>query len=106
MAATSRNTMATIDICRDHTLAIDVAKTRATQMADDLKTRLGITYRWEGDNIRFSADSGMAKGVTGIVSVGASSVRVEIDLPFLLRAMKSTIVGKVNKQLDAVVREA
>ncbi len=92
--------MATIDIQRSHSLALDTAKTRAEKLAKDLESRLGITWRWEGEDIKFSATSGVAKGVTGKVSVSTTQVRVEIDLPLLMRAMKGTLTGKVEKKLD------
>ncbi|NUO50492.1 MAG: hypothetical protein HOV80_16680 [Polyangiaceae bacterium] len=92
--------MATIDITRNHNLGIDAGKERAATLADSMKEKLGIAWRWDGDRIKFDAPSGMAKGTTGTITVGASSVRVEIDLPFLLRAMKGTIEQKVNEKLD------
>lgn len=94
--------MATIDIKRNHTLPLDTAKSRAEDLANDLQQKLGITWRWEGDAIKFTASSGVAKGVKGSVAVGGSDVRVEIDLPLLMRAMKGTLVGKVEKKLDAL----
>lgn len=95
--------MATIDISRSHSLGTDEAKKRAEQLADDMKSKLGITWNWAGDHIKFQADSGAAKGAKGKVSVSDSQVRVEIDLPFLLRAMKGTIAGKVNTKLDKLL---
>jgi putative polyhydroxyalkanoate system protein len=92
--------MATIDIKRSHSLGIETAKERAAELAADLQKKMGITWRWDGDNIRFSADSGMAKGVTGVVWVSSAQVRVEIDLPFLMRALKGTISEKVESKLD------
>lgn len=95
--------MATIDIRRQHTLSKDEAKKRAEELAKSMETKLGIRWRWEGDVIRFDAPSGAAKGATGVVSVEPSSVRVEIDLPFLLRAIKGTVESKVNEKLEAVL---
>jgi putative polyhydroxyalkanoate system protein len=92
--------MATIDISRTHNLGAETAKERAAALADSMKEKLGIAWRWDGDRIKFDAPSGMAKGTTGTISVAATSVRVEIDLPFLLRAMKGTIESKVNEKLD------
>jgi putative polyhydroxyalkanoate system protein len=65
-----------------------------------MKDKLGIEWRWQGDNIKFDAPSGMAKGASGTVSVAATTIRVEIDLPFLLRAMKGAVESKVNEKLD------
>jgi putative polyhydroxyalkanoate system protein len=98
--------MATIDIRRQHTLDKDQAKTRAEDLARSMEDKLGIRWRWDGDLIRFDAPSGAAKGATGVVRVEASEVRVEIDLPFLLRAMKGMVESKVNEKLEAVLTKA
>jgi putative polyhydroxyalkanoate system protein len=98
--------MATIDIRRSHTLPKDDAKKRAEELAKSMQDKLGIRWRWEGDNIKFDAPSGAAKGATGQVSVDASQVRVEVDLPFLLRAVKGMVEGKINDKLDQVIGKA
>lgn len=95
--------MATIDIKRAHTLDLAEAKTRAEALAKSMEEKLGIRWNWAGDNIKFDAPSGAAKGATGTVTVDASQVRVEIDLPFLLRAVKGTIEGKVTEKLDKLI---
>ena len=95
--------MATIDIKRNHTLGLEAAKTKAAELADGMKDKLGIAWRWDGNNIKFDAPSGMAKGTTGTVTVADTSIRVEIDLPFLLRAMKGTVESKVTEKLDRAV---
>ena len=95
--------MAPTDINRRHSLGLDTAKERAEQLAKDLEHKLGITWRWEGNDIRFDAKSGAAKGVTGVVAVSGSDVRVAIDLPFLLKAMKGSISSKVEDKLDKLV---
>ncbi len=95
--------MATIDISRSHALGLDVAKQRAEQLAKDLEGKLGIKWSWEGNNIRFKAESGAAKGASGSVIVSDKQVKVEVDLPFLLKAMKGTIAGKVEEKLDKVL---
>lgn len=95
--------MAAIDVKRSHSLGIDTAKERAEELARDLEGKLGINWHWEGDKIRFKADSGKAKGVTGQVAVTSSDVRVAIDLPFLLKALKGSIKSKVEDKLDKLV---
>jgi len=92
--------MATIDIKRTHSLGMETAKQKAEILANGMKDKLGIQWKWEGDNIRFDAPSGIAKGANGAVSVTSTSIRVEIDLPFLLRPMKGTVESKVNEKLD------
>ncbi|MFO0756400.1 MAG: polyhydroxyalkanoic acid system family protein [Byssovorax sp.] len=95
--------MATIDIKRSHTLDKEEAKKRAEALAKGMEEKLGIRWRWEGDNISFDAPSGAAKGATGKVTVGTSEVRVEVDLPFLLRAVKGMVEGKINDKLDSLI---
>ena len=95
--------MATIDIKRSHSLGIDTAKEKAEILANGMKDKLGIVWKWDGNNIRFDAPSGMANGANGTVSVSADVIRVEIDLPFLLRPMKGTVESKVKEKLDSVL---
>lgn len=96
--------MATIDIRRGHTLSVDEAKKRAEELARSMEDKLGIRWSWESDYIRFNAPQGAAKGASGKVSVDGGSVRVEVDLPFLLRAIKGTIESKVNQKLDELLQ--
>jgi putative polyhydroxyalkanoate system protein len=95
--------MATIDICRTHTLAKEEAKKRAEQLAKGMEVKLDLQWRWEGDHIRFEAPKGPAKGTTGTVEVTDSTVRVQIDLPFMLRVLKGKVESKVNEKLSQVL---
>jgi putative polyhydroxyalkanoate system protein len=92
--------MATIDITRSHTLDKEEAKRRAEALAKGLEDKIGIRWSWDGDKIRFDAPSGAAKGASGTVHVDPTDIRVEVDLPFLLRAVKGTVASKINQKLD------
>ena len=92
--------MATIDITRAHSLPIEDAKKKAEELARGMEQKFGIVWKWAGDTIRFDAPSGAAKGTKGEVAVTDKSVRVAIDLPFMLRVMKGTIESKVNEKLN------
>jgi putative polyhydroxyalkanoate system protein len=98
--------MATIDISRSHTLDKDEARRRAEALARSMEEKLGIRWRWEGQKIRFDAPSGAAKGTSGTVHVDPTDVRVEVDLPLLLRALKGTVESKINQKLDDLLRKA
>lgn len=98
--------MATIDIRRQHTLSKEDAKKRAEELARGMEQKLGIRWKWAGDNIEFDAPSGTAKGATGKVSVDGAAVRVEIDLPFLLRPMKGMVESKVVEKLESLLSKA
>jgi putative polyhydroxyalkanoate system protein len=95
--------MASIDISRNHSLSIDDAKKKAEELAKGMADRFGIDWKWDGDTIRFDAPGGAAKGTKGEVAVTDKNVRVQIDLPFMLRVMKGTIEGKVKEKLDALI---
>jgi putative polyhydroxyalkanoate system protein len=95
--------MATIDIRKPHTLSEDEAKKRAEQLAKGMESQLGIRWNWEGNKIKFDAPHGAAKGTSGFVTVEQTAVRVEVDLPFLLRAIKGTVEGKINEKLKEVI---
>jgi putative polyhydroxyalkanoate system protein len=98
--------MATIDISRKHTLDKEEARKRSEQLAKSMEEKLGIRWHWEGDKIKFDAPSGAAKGATGTVHVDPTAVRVEVDLPFLLRAVKGMVEGKINDKLDTLIGKA
>jgi putative polyhydroxyalkanoate system protein len=95
--------MATIDISRSHSLGLDAAKAKAEELAKGMEQKLGIAWRWVGNDITFEAASGVAKGASGKVKVDASTIQVAIDLPFMLKAMKSMVAQKVNDKLDALI---
>jgi putative polyhydroxyalkanoate system protein len=95
--------MSTIDITRPHKLPLDTAKKRAEDFAKSMETKLGMTWKWEGDNIHFTTPSGAAKGTKGEVSVSEQAVRVMVDLPFMLRVMKGTIESKIHEKLDQIL---
>jgi putative polyhydroxyalkanoate system protein len=91
--------MATIDVTRAHALPKEEAKKKAEEFAKSMQERFSLDWRWTGDSITFDAPSGAAKGTKGEVTVNETSVRVQIDLPFLLRMMKGTIEAKVEEKL-------
>jgi len=91
--------MATIDVRRTHSLPKEEAKKRAEDLAKSMQEKLGLEWRWEGDRIVFEAPRGAAKGSKGTVEVTDLDVRVQIDLPFLMRMLKGTVEAKVNEKL-------
>jgi putative polyhydroxyalkanoate system protein len=86
--------MATIDINRSHKLGKEEAKKRATQVLDRLKDGYGIKGAWNGDKFDITAPA------KGTFSVSDSNVRLEIDLPFMMKPLKGKIEQKVNEELD------
>jgi len=95
--------MATIDVTRAHSLPKDDAKKKAEDFAISMQERFALVWRWEGDSIVFDAPHGAAKGTKGEVSVTDKAVRVQIELPFLLRMLKGTIEAKVDEKLTKLL---
>ncbi len=95
--------MATIDVRRNHTLSKEEARKRAEALATSMQNRFNLDWRWEGDRILFEAPRGAAKGTKGSVDVSDREVRVQIDLPLLLRVMKGTVESKVQEKLGQVL---
>ena len=95
--------MATIDVRRNHALSKDEAKRRAEDLAKTMQQKLDLEWRWEGDRIVFEAPRGAAKGTKGTVDVSDKDVRVQIDLPLLMRVMKGTVESKVSEKLSQLL---
>jgi len=95
--------MATIDISRSHSLPKDDAKKKAEELARGMAEKLGLVWKWQGDAIEFHAPSGVAKGAKGAVQVTEKDVRVQVDLPLMLRVMKGTIEEKINEKLRSIL---
>ena len=95
--------MSTIDVRRSHTLSKEEAKKRAEELAKSMQSRFDLDWHWQGDHIVFEAPRGAAKGTKGSVEVTANEVRVQIDLPFMLRMLKGTIESKVSEKLGQVL---
>jgi putative polyhydroxyalkanoate system protein len=87
--------MATINIKRQHTLGRDVARQRVESVAKNLQERLNANWSWEGDSLHFERS-----GASGSVEVGDDFVEFNIKLGMLLSAMKGTIEGSIQEEVD------
>lgn len=86
--------MATIDISRSHTLGKEEAKKRADQVLERMKSSQGIRGVWNGDTFDIQAPA------KGTFAVTETNVRIQIDLPFILRPLKGKIESKINEELE------
>ncbi|MDI1432859.1 MULTISPECIES: polyhydroxyalkanoic acid system family protein [Polyangium] len=97
--------MAQIDILKPHGMSQDAARRRAEDLARRLEQRRGVRWRWEGDELCLDAPSGPAKGTRGSVRVTAEAVRIRVELPLLLRAMRPVVESTLHEKLDAMLRK-
>ena len=89
--------MATIRIERPHRLSQADAKTLVERVARDLEKRFDLSWRWDGDDVRFTRP-----GVSGNMHVGATSLVLEVRLGLLLSPLKPAIERQVSAQLDSL----
>jgi putative polyhydroxyalkanoate system protein len=91
--------MATISISRNHTKTVEDLRKKIDEMSGSLEAKYGVKGRWQGNTMLLEG-SGMARGVSGRIDVMPSQVRIELDLPLLLRAMKGQIEESLNRKID------
>jgi len=94
--------MATIEMEKPHSIGKDGARKKAEELADRMKEKIGIEWAWAGDSIKFEAKSGAAKGAKGRVDVTDSKIRVEVDLPLMLRPLKGMVESRIKEKLDTL----
>ena len=87
--------MADIDIRRAHHMGLKAARAAADKMAQQLGRKFGLQGEWRGNVLDFERP-----GVTGSLAVDDKDVRLSVSLGFLLKAMRASIEGAVNEELD------
>lgn len=87
--------MASLAIVRKHHLPHRKAKDAAQKVADDLRSRFDLQYRWRGDDIEFRRS-----GLHGVLHVGADEVRLDCELGFMLAVLKPAIEKEVHRELE------
>ena len=92
--------MADIDIRKTHNLGLKAARAAADRMAEHLGKKFGLEGDWSGNTLNFERP-----GVTGSLSVDDKDLRLVVTLGFLLKAMRGSIEGAVNSELDKLFPE-
>ncbi len=87
--------MADIDIKRAHNLGLKAARAAADRMAEHLGRKFGLEGDWKGNVLNFERP-----GVTGSLAVDDKDLRLTVNLGFLLKAMRGSIEGAVQEELD------
>jgi len=83
-----------------HRLGRQEAKRRLESGISRLRPELAglvntLDYTWEQDRLNFRA-SAMWQTITGAIEVLDDTVRVEIDLPWMLRLLAETVTKRVR----------
>jgi putative polyhydroxyalkanoate system protein len=98
--------MASISLRRPHSLCPTDVRRRAEAVARRIELRHQVSWRWEGDHLRLTAPTGIARGASGTVTVRDDHVAIEIDLPLPLRPVKGLVEGQLRQRLDALLAPA
>lgn len=92
--------MAMIEVCRTTGIEKEEAKRKTESLARKMEAKLGIDWRWKGDLLLFDTRRGAARGMRGSVSVGGSSVRVEVDLPQRIAEHRGSVEDRLVDELN------
>lgn len=86
--------MAAIDITRNHKLGKTAVKGKVDEVLARIGGNLGLQGAWDGDVFKIT------KPATGTFAITDTTVRVQIELSFLQRALKGTIEDRINGELN------
>jgi putative polyhydroxyalkanoate system protein len=93
--------MADISLKRTHALGLKGAHAAANKMADRLGEKFDLKGTWSGNTLNFARP-----GVTGVLTISETEMRLEVTLGFMLKMMKGPIEQSVHEQLDKVLDAA
>jgi putative polyhydroxyalkanoate system protein len=87
--------MSDISMKRDHGLEVDEVQARIEALAGKLSDRLGGTWRWQGQEAICEA-----RGAKARVGYDATSISMEVKLPFMLKPMRSRLEAKIDEYFE------
>ena len=92
-----------------HKLGRQEAKRRLDSGIGRLRPELGglvssLDYSWDGDRLNFNA-SAMWQTITGGIDVLDDAVRIEIDLPWMMRLLADTVTKQVRGRSIAMLEK-
>lgn len=93
--------MSHIDITRPHKITLKKGKALLTKFADSLAQEYGGTYKETPEGLDFEGP-----GVSGVVTVDKTSIRIQVKLGLLMRPLKSVIEGQINEKIDQAIEQA
>ena len=87
--------MPSIDISRPHTQTVAAAKKSVNRVAKHIAEKFDVDSAWQGDTLVFRRS-----GVDGQIRVEPKSVRVTVELGFLLMAIRGNVEREIRRYLD------
>jgi len=89
--------MVDISIVQSHSMAPDMARAAAQQVADKVAADFGMECKWHGPVLRFEGS-----GVDGALIVGENDARIEITLPAMMKAFAPMVQEKLASKMRKV----
>ena len=87
--------MSDINFVKPHSLPIAKARALVQKVADGLATEYSLSSEWDGNTLRIHR-----AGVDGELEVTASEIRLDVSLGILLKPLKRTLVGYIERHFD------
>jgi len=84
-----------VSVTRPHKSTREAALEKLKALGQDAATRYGVTVV----NTASGADVD-GRGITGTCKVDDRNITIELELPFLLRALSSRVEQGINKSID------
>jgi putative polyhydroxyalkanoate system protein len=90
--------MAGFSVSRTHSMSSEDIRESAEELARELKTQYGLSYRWKGDTATFRGS-----GVDGTLSFDRDVISLRVKLGFLAAMFEQSLLRAVNQYLDEYV---
>jgi putative polyhydroxyalkanoate system protein len=90
--------MAGFSVSRSHSMSREDIRESAEELARELKTEYGLSYRWQGDTATFRGS-----GVDGTLSIDRDIISLKVKLGFLAAVFEQSLLKAVNAYLDEYV---
>jgi putative polyhydroxyalkanoate system protein len=87
--------MPEISISRKHGLNEQDVRGRIEELADKISSRLGGTWRWQGDEAVCDAHGARAR-----VGYDAQSIMLEVSLPAMMKPFRRKLEAKIIEYFD------
>lgn len=88
-----------VDLSKNHNLNMEKVRSFAEIIAEEMKNKYAIDWKWENNSIIFRANSGAAKGISGKLDISTNRVNILIHLPILLYALRDQVEKSVNEKM-------
>jgi len=92
--------MPDIVFTRHHALSLASARAVVQKIADKLGAEHRLRSEWDGNTLRFERT-----GIHGHIHVGESRAHLEVNLGFLLKPLKGSLLQEIARTFDKYMPE-